>query len=32
VKRVTVNGAPISGNVLPIAAPGKTVEVTVVMG
>ena len=32
VKRVTVNGAPIPGNVLPIAAPGETVEVTVVMG
>lgn len=29
---VTVNGAPIPGNVLPIAAPGETVEVTVVMG
>ena len=32
VKRVTVNGSPIPGNVLPIAAPGETVEVTVVMG
>ena len=32
VKRVTVNGAPIPGNMLPIAAPGETVEVTVVMG
>ena len=32
VKRVTVNGAPIPGNVLPIAKAGETVEVTVVMG
>ena len=32
VKRVTVNGSPIPGNVLPLAAPGETVEVTVVMG
>lgn len=32
VKRVTVNGSPIPGNTLPIAVPGETVEVTVVMG
>ena len=32
VKRVTVNGSPIPGNVLPIAKAGETVEVTVVMG
>ena len=32
VKRVTVNGSPIPGNTLPIAAPGEAVEVTVVMG
>lgn len=32
VKRVTVNGSPIPGNVLPIAKAGETVEVAVVMG
>ena len=32
VKRVTVNGKTIEGNVLPLAPAGETVEVTVVMG
>ena len=32
VASVTYNGKPLAGNVLPIAAPGTTVEVTVTMG
>ena len=32
VKRVTVNGKTIEGNVLPLIPAGETVEVTVVMG
>ena len=32
VKRVTVNGKTIEGNVLPLAPAGEAVEVTVVMG
>ena len=31
VKQMLVNGAPISGNVIPPAAPGETVDVTVCM-
>ena len=32
VASVTVNGTPIAGNLLPLAAPGETVDVLVRMG
>ena len=31
IRTITVNGEPIPGNVLPVAAPGETVDVRVVM-
>ena len=32
VASVAVNGSAVAGNLLPLAKPGETVEVTVVMG
>ena len=32
IRSMTANGAPVSGNMLPIAEAGSTVEVQVVMG
>ncbi len=32
IHRITINGEPIQGNVLPVAQPGETVDVKVIMG
>jgi cellobiose phosphorylase len=32
VQSVTVNGAPIAGTLLPLAKPGESVEVSVILG